>query len=36
MLEKLYSLYSEPRHLSTIPPKDSHLFKIAKSENIFK
>ena len=30
-LEKLYSPYGGPRHLSTIPVKGSHLFKIAES-----
>ena len=29
-LEKLYSPHSGLRHLSTIPLKDSHLFKIAE------
>ena len=29
--EKLYSLYDGPRHLSMIPIKDSHLFKIIES-----
>ena len=29
--EKLYSPYGGPRHLSTIPVKDSHIFKIAES-----
>ena len=29
--EKLYRIYSGPHHLSTIPVKDSHLFKIAES-----
>ena len=29
--EKLYRTYSGPHHLSTIPVKDSHLFKIAES-----
>ena len=31
-MEKLYSPHGGPRHLSTIPLKDYHLFKIAKSE----
>ena len=30
-LEKLYSPHGGPRHLSTIPVKGSHLFKIAES-----
>ena len=30
-LEKLYSPHGEPRYLSTIPVKDSHLFKIVES-----
>ena len=30
-LEKLYSPHDGQRHLSTIPIKDSHLFKIGKS-----
>ena len=30
-MEKLYGLHGGPRHLSTIPIKDSHLFKIAES-----
>jgi len=30
-MEKLYGLHDGPRHLSTIPIKDSHLLKIAKS-----
>ena len=29
--EKLYSSYSKPHHLSTIPLKDSNLFKIVES-----
>ena len=31
ILEKLYSPHGGPRHLSTIPVKDFHLFKIAES-----
>ena len=30
-VEKLYNSHSTPRHLSTIPLKDSLLFKIAES-----
>ena len=30
-MEKLYGPHGGPRHLSTIPLKDSHLFKIAES-----
>ena len=29
--EKLYSSYSRPHHLFTIPVKDSYLFKIVES-----
>ena len=29
-MEKLYSAHGGSRHLSTIPLKDSHLFKIAE------
>ena len=29
--KKLYNSHGRPRHLSTIPLKDSHLFKIAES-----
>ena len=31
LVEKLYSPHGGPRHLSTIPVKNSHLFKIAKT-----
>ena len=30
-MEKLYGPYGGPRHLFTIPLKDSHLFKIVES-----
>ena len=30
-MDKLYSSHGEPRHLSTIPLKNSYLFKIVKS-----
>ena len=30
-MDKLYSFHGEPRHLSTIPLKNSYLFKIVES-----